>query len=796
MVKSSVMNEGFLKSPKVDADEIELVHSILMTSIKSASSYCPQFSDSKNPISRNEVNLDVAVDQAVELIQYLNKQANEFCFEETNGRQSAGESSIATEYCKIRATENDMNSRIRILAKEAIYASHSLHQLVQRAGFRRSPSKSSKSGVHAWKALQSVVTSAFEVDSLPSQAQSATSTDSSKKLFRSSRSLAWLALGSTLPGMSLVEISLDAELAKRTTKMVASAVIPNHAMYVLKGVAMTKENKHVPKFAEYDMNEEEDRFIYLIARFSVIEMLYLAAKENEGVDISVNLQVASKLVNGFGLGGDCDKMASENGGDELSKAVGIILNRVFGWNTGGSSSSNQSNNYQDISLDSRSTDGISNDVAAPALALATRVPVWDFITPDVLVNVAAEMDLWCSAELICDATVDAHLNTIAHISTRAIIDIASDYRLYRRADAFATKYYDFGGPERYANARFLHACDTIAKLVKRKLFQIIEKQVERVDEAVARVKNDFALYDFKTNTVRRDNSGEEISIDSMSVHVREFALRRLREGNQLTAAVRLAGLWQMDYEHDPEQLLQEAKKRKLTYLQWDDDGCPGFNPDAHDNGSQPLPDLISDPSKLLESFKALEEDPERTIGFDAEWGDSMRGVALLQLSTLTHTLLLDIPALNSSEEGRQALKCSIGRLFIGQTNVRKLIGFGCKEDFSRLRASSVGGDHWFPQNSDRLIATDLRHIIAETNPELGGRGGLHMGLSRACEHFLGKQLDKAEQCSDWSSRPLSPAQREYAALDAWACAAIHQKLAEMHSLNNMYTRYRKDRRNL
>lgn len=757
MAQVSVVDGDVLKRPKIDDDEIEFVNSVLLKSIKIASSHCPNFSDSKYQSSRNGVTLDIALDQALDLIQYLNKQANEFCFEGTNERNSVGESSIATEDNDSGVSENDLNSRIRIFAKQAICTSHSLHQLVHRADFRRYPSKSSKSGVHAWKALQSVVNPAFEVDSLPSPAKFATAADSSNELLRSSRSLAWLALGLTLTGKSLVEISPESETAKKATKMIASAVIPNHVMNVLKGAKMMKANKKEPILPEYDVNEEEDRFIYFISSCTVIEMLHLAAREKEGVDISVLLQVASKLVNGFGLGGHHAEIISEEGGGEgageLSKAVSIVLNRVFGWKAD-SSSGNHSNNNHGMSLDSGKTDGINNDIAAPALALAARIPVWDFIAPNALVNVAAEMDLWCSAELICDATVNAvttsteketpskeqkfqSLNTIAHISTRAIIDIASDYRLYRRADAFATKYYDFGGPERYADARFLHACDTIAKLVKKKQFQIIEKIVERVDEAVARVKNDLIPYDFEQSAARRDNCGEEISIDSMSVYVREFALRRLREGNQLTAAVRLAGLWQMDYEHDPEQLLQESKKRKLTYLQWDDNGCPGFNPDGNDNAPLPLPDLITEPSKLLESFRTLEDDPGRTIGFDAEWGDSIKGVALLQLSTLNHTLLLDIPALTSTGEGRKALKYSVGRLFIGQTKVRNLIGFGCKEDFCRLRASSVGNDHWFPQNRDRLIATDLRHVIAETNPELGGRGGLHIGLSKACEFFWG-----------------------------------------------------------
>jgi ribonuclease D len=75
-------------------------------------------------------------------------------------------------------------------------------------------------------------------------------------------------------------------------------------------------------------------------------------------------------------------------------------------------------------------------------------------------------------------------------------------------------------------------------------------------------------------------------------------------------------------------------------------------------------------------------------------------------------------------------------------------------------------------------------MVAEISPRLdNGRGLQNFGLSRLCEVFLGKQLDKAEQCSDWLIRPLSPEQIEYAALDAWACAAIQSKIQIMDAFS-------------
>ena len=40
------------------------------------------------------------------------------------------------------------------------------------------------------------------------------------------------------------------------------------------------------------------------------------------------------------------------------------------------------------------------------------------------------------------------------------------------------------------------------------------------------------------------------------------------------------------------------------------------------------------------------------------------------------------------------------------------------------------------------------------------------GLKLVAERWLGKTMDKAMQCSDWDTRPLSRAQLHYAAADA------------------------------
>lgn len=284
---------------------------------------------------------------------------------------------------------------------------------------------------------------------------------------------------------------------------------------------------------------------------------------------------------------------------------------------------------------------------------------------------------------------------------------------------------------------------------------------------MARVSKDLNLSDVDEQKVGIG----EVPIETMPQYIREFALRRLRSSNSYAAAMRLANLWGMNYEENPVVLAKEEERRQLTYVQWSDEGSPGNIAGK----SQPLPDLISDAVDLAREFVVLLQSGE-TIGFDAEWGD-VKGVAVLQLSTVSHSILIDIPALSSNDEGCKALQATVGKLFAGLTDARYVVGFGCKEDINRLRDSPCSRPvHWFPRNN--CAARDLRPLIAEASPSLGGKGGMHLGLSRSTESFLGKQLDKAEQCSDWLMRPLSPEQREYAALDAWACAAIHAKILD------------------
>ena len=637
--------------------------------------------------------------------------------------------------------ENDLSSSLSTLSTQSLSTCQSLLLLVNQLNSR---SKSKKTSGNAWRTLQSVIDQSICIKN----------NEDCTALF------AILSLGMTLSHMNAETTS---------TKMIASAIIPQLPLFPRDQIGSYSDDKHP--------------LVKLVARDSIIAMLRRA------LEYSIDLQTVVKIDNAFGVGSEQD--------NELGIAVADVVQDIFGKGY----CSSDPNNDDDGEI---SSEGISKERASPALVLVAQCRPFPHINADKLIRVAAaDLDLWYSAELVVDASIasvtsdklstagkmatcypklnssdlisstqaiDSRLGdeTIAHLTARALIDTALDLRLYRRADLFASKFYAFGGPERYAEARFMHACDTITKVVKRRQPQIIDKQVMRIDDSVSKVEKDLGCVS-STNGQQKIGIGE-VPINSMPHYIREFSLRRLRSSNMNAAALRLAQLWGMDYEEDPVLLAEEQKKRQLTYVQWSDEGSPG-----NVNGKcQPLPDLISEPADLAKEFKTLLQSGD-TVGFDCEWGDS-NGVAVLQLSTCSYSILIDIPALGSNYEGCNTLQATVGTLFAGLTDTRYLIGFGCKEDIKRLRDSPCSRPvHWFPHNS---AAQDLRPLIAEVSPSLGIKGGQHLGLSRSTETFLGKQLDKAEQCSDWMARPLSVEQREYAALDAWSCAAIHTRIIE------------------
>lgn len=434
-----------------------------------------------------------------------------------------------------------------------------------------------------------------------------------------------------------------------------------------------------------------------------------------------------------------------------------------------------------------------------ALAFACQLQPWSVLSPVGLVDEAIFLDLWHAAE---DACRSAHkgarssspsppssnsTTTLtddlvffscsqqeenARVAVQRLIDAALEERMFRRADSLATNLYEMGGQSRYVEARFYHACETISKVVSRRQIAIVDRQIERVDKAVAKAtlnaQKVTAISSAKTTSPSdaTDTDCDESSrlIFDPPTEIRKFALEKLEEAGEITAAQRLASVFGIDYVHDELALMLATALRRKKYLQYEDVL----------RGS--IPTLIACPEDLRLGFAGLLEAPHHhgPFGFDAEWDEDTIGAAVLQLATANRALLLDIPALSSTEEGVIALEETVGRLLSCSESV--VAGFACRQDLARLRASPWAGSgdgmnkkkHWM-RGTQAVI--DVQNLVGKAEPGL-----VKAGLSRVCQFYFSKPLDKAEQCSLWSARPLSDNQRAYAALDAWVCVEIYNKV--------------------
>ena len=72
--------------------------------------------------------------------------------------------------------------------------------------------------------------------------------------------------------------------------------------------------------------------------------------------------------------------------------------------------------------------------------------------------------------------------------------------------------------------------------------------------------------------------------------------------------------------------------------------------------------------------------------------------------------------------------------------------------------------------------------MAAAEPRCGGgytqQAKKEGGLARLVRMVMRRTLDKSQQISNWSQRPLSVAQQQYAALDAYVCVIIQEEAAK------------------
>lgn len=159
-------------------------------------------------------------------------------------------------------------------------------------------------------------------------------------------------------------------------------------------------------------------------------------------------------------------------------------------------------------------------------------------------------------------------------------------------------------------------------------------------------------------------------------------------------------------------------------------------------------------------------------GLDCEWKPgSDRGkhnpVATLQLSTFRQAYLVDLQSLCQSNDGVANLVPSVLELQLNQAlsglfehTELSVIGFGILQDLGKLATS-------FPHLSCFSYYASVLDLQTVASSIYQKKSRAHLSsLQKMAAIFLSKQLDKSEQCSDWTQRPLSSSQVAYACLDA------------------------------
>lgn len=144
------------------------------------------------------------------------------------------------------------------------------------------------------------------------------------------------------------------------------------------------------------------------------------------------------------------------------------------------------------------------------------------------------------------------------------------------------------------------------------------------------------------------------------------------------------------------------------------------------------------------------------IGFDTETRPSFkkgvfRPMALMQLSTFEECFLFRINKIGITESLKD---------FLEDSSILK-IGLSLKDDFGVLRRST---DKASPEGFIELQTMVKNYGISD------------ISLQKIYAILFDKKISKGQRLSNWEIPELSDAQKQYAAIDAWACLRIYHHL--------------------
>lgn len=147
---------------------------------------------------------------------------------------------------------------------------------------------------------------------------------------------------------------------------------------------------------------------------------------------------------------------------------------------------------------------------------------------------------------------------------------------------------------------------------------------------------------------------------------------------------------------------------------------------------------------------------EKIIGFDTETkpsfvkGATGNQVALLQLSTQHQCFLFRLNLLGFPDP--------IAELLMNPNIIK--VGISLRDDFQALHKRS----NLKPAGFIDLQTTVINYGIEEKS------------LQKIYAIIFEKRISKTQRLSNWEAEDFTDAQKQYAAIDAWACLKIYQEL--------------------
>ena len=163
--------------------------------------------------------------------------------------------------------------------------------------------------------------------------------------------------------------------------------------------------------------------------------------------------------------------------------------------------------------------------------------------------------------------------------------------------------------------------------------------------------------------------------------------------------------------------------------------------------------VIDRPEDVASAIEDLKQCP--LIGFDTETRPSFRRgesntISLLQLATEKRAYLFRLKKIGPNQLLKDLL----------ESNDYLKVGLSVHDDFHSL-------NRWMPCRPNNFI--ELQRYVKAFGIE-------EMSLQKIYAIVFHKRISKRQQLSNWEAEELTPAQQQYAAIDAWACRNIYYEL--------------------